>query len=72
MVVMVLAISSGAYLPLKKAKPSSQIWDATAKLLYNFAIPLLELEFILLWDYCITVMWFCTFSNPLISTQLGI
>lgn len=42
MVVMVLAISSGAYFTIKKSKAHHlQIWDATTKkLLYNFAIPL--------------------------------
>ena len=42
MIIMVLAISSGAYFTIKKAKPIIfQIWDVTTKkLLYNFAIPL--------------------------------
>lgn len=42
MIIMVLAISSGAYFTIKKSKAHHlQIWDATTKkLLYNFAIPL--------------------------------
>lgn len=42
MVVMVLAVISGAYFTIKKSKANQlKIWDATTKkLLFNFAVPL--------------------------------